>query len=102
MFDGADEARAVALSADSRSFANWAAAAGNSVVIGRFCELGDDGKLYNSAVMLDADGIVAHYRKTHLWDREKLIFTPGNALPPSGEDQTRRYRGDGLVRPGVR
>ena len=22
------------------------------------------------------------YRKTHLWDREKLIFTPGDALPP--------------------
>ena len=68
MFDGADEARAVALGATSQSFANWAAAAGNSVVVGGFCELGDDGKLYNSAVMVDADGIVAHYRKTHLWD----------------------------------
>ena len=82
MFDGADEARAVALGATRQSFDNWAAAAGNSVVVGGFCELGDDGKLYNSAVMVDADGIVAHYRKTHLWDREKLIFTPGDALPP--------------------
>ena len=54
MFDDADEARAAALSADSQSFANWAAAAGNSIVIGGFCELGDDGKLYNSAVMVDA------------------------------------------------
>jgi predicted amidohydrolase len=82
MFNDADEAEAAALSADSQSFANWAVAAGNSIVIGGFCELGDDGKLYNSAVMVDAYGILAHYRKTHLWDREKLIFTPGDALPP--------------------
>ena len=81
MFNDAEEAEAVALSADSQSFANWAVAAGNSIVIGGFCELGDDGKLYNSAVMVDAVGILAHYRKTHLWDREKLIFTPGDALP---------------------
>ena len=32
--------------------------------------------------MVDAYGMLAHYRKTHLWDREKLIFTPGDALPP--------------------
>ena len=26
--------------------------------------------------------MVAVYRKTHLWDRERLIFTPGDAVPP--------------------
>ena len=26
--------------------------------------------------------VIASYRKTHLWDREKLIFTPGGELPP--------------------
>lgn len=82
MFNDAEEAEAAALSADSQSFANWTVAAGDSIVIGGFCELGDDGKLYNSAVMVDACGILAHYRKTHLWDTEKLIFTPGDALPP--------------------
>ena len=80
MFETAEEARALALS--PTDFANWSAAAGDSVVIGGFCESGDDGKLYNSAVMVDADGVIAHYRKTHLWDREKLIFTPGDARPP--------------------
>jgi 5-aminopentanamidase len=32
--------------------------------------------------MVDADGVIACYRKTHLWDREKLIFTPGDVVPP--------------------
>jgi predicted amidohydrolase len=80
MFENAEEARALALT--PTDFANWSAAAGDSIVIGGFCESGDDGNLYNSAVMVDADGVIAHYRKTHLWDREKLIFTPGDVLPP--------------------
>jgi 5-aminopentanamidase len=80
MFADADEARATALK--PTDFANWSAAVDDALVVGGFCELGDDGRLYNSAVMVDADGVVASYRKTHLWDREKLIFTPGDALPP--------------------
>jgi predicted amidohydrolase len=83
MFAGADEARAVALAPTDPAFEKWSAAAGDSIVIGGFCERGDDARLYNSAVMLDADGMIACYRKTHLWDREKLIFTPGDALPPA-------------------
>jgi predicted amidohydrolase len=82
MFADAEEARAVALTPTDPAFAKWSAAAGNSIVIGGFCELGDDGNLYNSAMMVDADGVLACYRKTHLWDREKLIFTRGDALPP--------------------
>ena len=45
------------------------------MAIGGFAELGDDGLLYNGAVLVDSGGVVAHYRKTHLRDREKLIFT---------------------------
>jgi 5-aminopentanamidase len=82
MFADADEARATALTPTAPVFTKWSAAVGDSIVISGFCELGDDGRLYNSAVMLDAGGVVASYRKTHLWDREKLIFTPGDALPP--------------------
>jgi predicted amidohydrolase len=82
MFADADEARGVALTPAGPAFAKWSAAVGSSIVVGGFCELGDDGRLYNSAVMVDAAGVLACYRKTHLWDREKLIFTPGDAVPP--------------------
>ncbi len=76
------EARSVALSADDARFAKWAGAGGDSLVVLGFSELGDDGLLYNSAAVLDGGAVAAVYRKTHLWDREKLIFTPGRDLPP--------------------
>jgi predicted amidohydrolase len=81
MFADAEEARAAALTPADPAFTKWSAAVGDSIVIGGFCELGDDARLYNSAVMVGGDGVIATYRKTHLWDREKLIFTPGDALP---------------------
>ncbi len=37
---------------------------------------------FNSAVVLDHGEMLAVYRKTHLWDREKLVFLPGSAAPP--------------------
>jgi 5-aminopentanamidase len=82
MFADPNEARSLALSPSSPVFDEWAAAAGDSVVIAGFCELGEDGLLYNSAAVVDSSGMLALYRKTHLWDREKLVFTPGDALPP--------------------
>lgn len=82
MLADAAEARSVALRPTADDFAKWIAAAGDSVVIGGFCELGDDDVLYNSAVVVDGTGVLASYRKAHLWDREKLLFTPGATLPP--------------------
>ena len=82
MLADAEEARSVALTPDSPEFAQWVAGVGDSVAILGFCETGDDGLLYNSAAVVDSGGVVAVYRKTHLWDREKLIFTPGDELPP--------------------
>ncbi|SBS77594.1 putative amidohydrolase [uncultured Mycobacterium sp.] len=81
MFADADEARSAALRPSDPAFDAWRSAAGEAVVVGGFCERGDDGLLYNSAVALDRDGVIATYRKTHLWDREKLIFTRGADLP---------------------
>ncbi len=37
-----------------------------------------DEKIYNSAVLLGPNGIVGVYRKVHLFNREKLYFTPGD------------------------
>ncbi|MCU1529945.1 MAG: hypothetical protein JWP75_3708, partial [Frondihabitans sp.] len=38
--------------------------------------------VYNSAAVVDGSGVLSVYRKTHLWDKEKLIFTPGAAVAP--------------------
>jgi 5-aminopentanamidase len=83
--DPAAEARGLAApAADNITLRQWRSLAGEHglVVVGGFCELGDDGRLYNSAALVDASGTRAVYRKAHLWDKEKLVFTPGDlALP---------------------
>jgi N-carbamoylputrescine amidase len=38
----------------------------------------EDGRFYNSAVLVGPDGFIGRYRKVHLWDEEKLFFEPGN------------------------
>lgn len=44
-------------------------------------ELGDDGKIYNSACLIDRKGdVVGNYRKVHLYDREKEIFEHGHSF----------------------
>jgi len=70
--------------ADSVTLRHWRTLADTHqlVIVGGFCELGADGRLYNSAAVVDASGTRAVYRKVHLWDAEKLVFTPGDAPPP--------------------
>jgi len=88
VFDPADpaaEARGLAApAAGNPTLTQWRALAAEHglVIAGGFCELGDDGRLYNSAAVVDASGTRAVYRKAHLWDNEKLVFTPGDAAPP--------------------
>ncbi len=38
----------------------------------------DGMQLFNTAVLLGPDGFIGKYRKAHLWNLEKLWFTPGN------------------------
>jgi len=81
----AEEARGLAApAADNATLRQWHELAGRHrlVIVGGFCELGADGRLYNSAALVDASGVRAVYRKAHLWDNEKLVFTPGDAAPP--------------------
>lgn len=84
VFDSMEEARSLALKADSDVFARVARAVTGSpaVAVFGFCERGEEGIVYNSAAVVAADGVLAVYRKTHLWDTEKRFFTPGSALPP--------------------
>lgn len=83
VFASPEEARSVAITPDDPLFAQWSARAarGSAVVVGGFCELGADGLLYNSAAVVDGSGLLGIYRKTHLWDREKLVFEPGLDAP---------------------
>ena len=47
------------------------------LVVGGLCEAsGDD--IFNSAVAVGSDGVIAHYRKLHLFDVEKHCFAPGD------------------------
>jgi 5-aminopentanamidase len=84
VFASAEEAHFVAEPADGPSLTDWAeeAAAAEGIVVGGFCELGDDGVVYNSAAVVGPGGLLAVYRKGHLWDREKLCFEPGSEPAP--------------------
>jgi predicted amidohydrolase len=84
VFASIEEARSCAERADGPTVSLWAAYAQHFgvVIAGGFAELGDEGELYNSAAVVGPDGLLAIYRKTHLWDREKLWFTPGSEAPP--------------------
>ena len=59
-------------------------------MVGGFCELGADGLLYNSAAVVDGTGVLAVYRKIHLWDRESLFFEPGTEPAPVVETSVGR------------
>ncbi len=85
VFADAAEVGALASPAgDSETLRQWSALAAEHglVVVGGFCERGADGRLYNSAAVVDASGPRSVYRKAHLWDKEKQVFTPGDAPPP--------------------
>jgi predicted amidohydrolase len=84
VFESVEEARSCGEPPDGPMVSVLAVGAAHygMVIIGGFAELGEDGALYNSAAVVGPDGLLAVYRKTHLWDREKLWFTPGSEPPP--------------------
>jgi len=76
----AEEARSCA-EKGSLSLQRWQEAAdGGITVIAGFSESAPDG-VYNSCALIDQSGVRTIYRKLHLWDREKLLFSPGTAAP---------------------
>ena len=84
LFANRDEALALAETTEGPTLQLWQALARelNIVVVGGFCERLADDELGNSAAMIDTQGVRAVYRKVHLWDAEKEIFTAGEAPPP--------------------
>jgi 5-aminopentanamidase len=83
-FDDAAEATATAETVDGPTVSEWIdlSAAGQTVIVGGFCEQGPDGTLHNSAALIDRGQLLAVYRKVHLWDLEPRFFTPGTHAPP--------------------
>ena len=69
------------------------------VLVAGFCEVSGLDLPYNSAVVVDHGRVLAVYRKTHLWDFENELFTPGDVLPPVVADLGRRRRPADLLRP---
>lgn len=92
MFRDSEELRALSEPLDGPTVSEWMQAARdrNLVIVGGFAEREPDAptsdstphRVYNSAVVIDATGLLAVYRKAHLWDHEKVVgFTPGDELP---------------------
>lgn len=50
---------------------------GLGVVVG-LAEAGEEGRFYNTTVLITPEGIALKYRKTHLWSSDKGIFTAGD------------------------
>jgi predicted amidohydrolase len=84
VFEDADEARLYAEPIDGPTVAGWReqSARERIAIIGGICELDEEGGVRNSAVVIESGELLALYRKTHLWDREKLMFVPGGVPPP--------------------
>jgi len=83
VFESQEEARACAETADGETVRLWTRLAAHHqvVIVGGFCEA-SGGELYNSAALADPAGLRSVYRKAHLWDAERLWFTPGSDAPP--------------------
>jgi len=83
VFESQAEARASAETADGETVTGWArlGAEHGIVIVGGFCEA-SGGEVFNSAALVDPDGLRGVYRKAHLWDEEKRWFSSGSAAPP--------------------
>jgi predicted amidohydrolase len=83
VFEDASEARRYAEPLDGPTVTGWRQESAHQgiAIVGGICELDEEGEVRNSAVVIEAGEVLAVYRKTHLWDREKLVFTPGENGP---------------------
>jgi predicted amidohydrolase len=84
VFRSIEEVQSAAVPADGDLLQGWAneAARGDALVIGGFCERGPDGRLFNSVALLDGSGVLAVYRKLHLWAQERRWFAAGEQKAP--------------------
>lgn len=81
VFHELDEARRAAATAPAAlvELADLSAQTG-AVIVAGYAEPDSD-RVYNSAARACGGHVLGTYRKAHLWDREKLYFTPGSQTP---------------------
>lgn len=81
-FTSREEAAKLAEPAEgaTAAFLQELAATVDGVVVAGFAEA-DRGRVYNSSLVVDRDGVLGTYRKLHLFNREKLWFDPGDQEP---------------------
>lgn len=91
-FTGREEAYAHAQPVPSgATVQGWIAFAATHDVYIVGCLVEQDGlQLFDTAVLVGPDGYIGRYRKTHLWNNEKLWFTPGNEGYPVFETKIGR------------
>lgn len=78
VFENAEEAHSMALRADDpRLLALAGRLPAQAVAVVGFCEADGD-RLFNSALVIGADGVLGCYRKAHLWDAEHDVFDVGD------------------------
>ncbi len=83
VFASHDEVRALSETVDEPRLARLreVAAARDAVIVAGFAERADD-RVYNSAAVLAPEGVLAIYRKIHLFGDERRWFAPGEAPAP--------------------
>lgn len=81
-FTSVDEVKALAESADGETsaFARQLSVLTGAVIVAGFIEREND-CYYNASLLADESGLLSKYRKIHLFNKEKLWFSPGNRPP---------------------
>jgi predicted amidohydrolase len=84
VFHDTAEALAASEPLDGPAVTSWSELARRHdlTIVAGLCERGEAGAVHNTAAVVDGNGLVASYRKTHLWDREKEIFDCGAVPSP--------------------
>ena len=83
VFQDSQETRRLALRTTSEGVQEWIAAVRHDTIVAcGYAELGEDDLVYNSALLFNRQGVIANYRKVHLWDKEKAVFQAGAAPAP--------------------
>jgi predicted amidohydrolase len=82
VFESRAEARSHAEPPDGATVSLWMrlSAELGVVIVAGFCEAAGE-QVHNSAALVDGGALLGVYRKAHLWDRERLWFTPGREAP---------------------